>query len=123
MYNFSHKVTYTNVPEKKQNFQYQEDILKCFDIKSYNFDKIGQIQENLFNLYKENTDFKELLEFFQKNQTFLPIANLPLLSCFTLLFQFNYFFMLHNCLNQLDSTNKIEPLTFKNMTFLIKKNN
>ena len=39
MYNFNYKITYNNVPENKQNQQYQEDLLKCFNVKTYDFKK------------------------------------------------------------------------------------
>ena len=122
MYNFNYKITYNNVPENKQNQQYQEDLLRCFNVKTYDFKKIGKIQDEIYELYKDNEDFKKLLEFFQNNQRIIP-AKLPLQNCFTLLFQFEYFFMLHNCLIDLNSSKKILSFTFQNMTFLIKKNN
>ena len=74
------------------------------------------------NYTKIMKDFKKLLEFFQDNQRIIP-AKLPLQNCFTLLFQFEYFFMLHICLSDLNNLNNIQPLTFENLTFLIKKNN
>ena len=122
MYNFSHKITYNHVQENKQNKKYQDDILQCFSVESYDFDTIGKIQDEIYKLYKDNKSFKELLEFFQNNQRIIP-AKLPLQNCFTLLFQFEYFFVLHNCLIDLNNSKKIQPLTFQNMTFLIKKNN
>ena len=122
MYNFNYKITYNNVPENKQNQQYQEDLLKCFNVKIYDFKKIGKIQDEIFELYKDNEDFKKLLEFFQNNQRIIPVK-LPLQNCFTLLFQFEYFFMLHNCLIDLNNLNNIQSSTFENLTFLIKKNN
>ena len=122
MYNFSHNITYNHVPQNKQNQQYQEDILKCFNIETYDFNTIGKIQDEIYELYKDNENFKKLLEFFKDNQRIIP-AKLPLQNCFTLLFQFEYFFMLHNCLIDLNNLNNIQPLTFENLTFLIKKNN
>lgn len=122
MYNFNHKITYNHVSENKQNEQYQKDILTCFSVDTYNFEKIGKIQDEIYELYKDNESFKRLLEFFQNNQKIIP-AKLPLQNCFTLLFQFEYFFILHNCLIDLHKTDKIKSLNFENMTFLIKKNN
>ena len=122
MYNFNHKITYNHVPQNKQNKQYQEDLLKCFNVETYDFKKIGKIQDEIYELYKDNESFKKLLEFFQDNQRIIP-AKLPLQNCFTLLFQFEYFFMLHICLSDLNNLNNIQPLTFENLNFLIKKNN
>ncbi len=122
MYIFNHKITYNHVPENKQNQQYQEDLLKCFNVETYDFKKIGKIQDEIYELYKDNESFKKLLEFFQNNQRIIP-AKLPLQNCFTLLFQFEYFFMLHNCLIDLNNLNNIQSLNFENLTFLIKKNN
>ena len=68
MYNFNHKITYNHVPESKQNNQYQKDILTCFNVDTYNFEKIGKIQDEIYELYKDNESFKDLLEFFQNNQ-------------------------------------------------------
>ena len=122
MYNFNHKITYNHVSENKQNEQYQKDILTCFSVDTYDYKKIGKIQDEIYEIYKNNKSFKELLEFFQNNQRIIP-SKLPLQNCFTLLFQFEYFFMLHNCLIDLNNLNEIQPLNFENMTFLIKKNN
>ena len=122
MYIFNHKITYNHVPINKQNQQYQEDLLKCFNVETYDFKKIGKIQDEIYELYKDNESFKKLLEFFQNNQRIIP-AKLPLQNCFTLLFQFEYFFMLHNCLIDLNNLNNIQSSTFENLTFLIKKNN
>ena len=122
MYNFSYNITYNHVPLNKQNQQYQDDLLKCFNVKKYDFETIGKIQDDIYNQYKDNDSFKDLLEFFQNNQKIIP-AKLPLQNCFTLLFQFEYFFMLHNCLIDLNNLNNIQSLTFENLTFLIKKNN
>ena len=122
MYNYEHKVTYNSVPPEKEDKAYQNDILACFNVEIYDYKKVGKIRDEIYELYKDNKSFKELLEFYQNNQRIIP-AKLPLQNCFTLLFQFEYFFMLHECLIDLHNTDKIQPLNFGNMTFLIKKNN
>lgn len=86
MYNFSCEITYNHVPENKQNQQYQNDLLKCFNVETYNFETIGKIQDEIYKLYKDDKSFKELLEFFQN------IKELFLQNCLykiALLFYFN----------------------------------
>ena len=122
MYNFNYNITYVNVPEKKQNEAYQKDILECFNLKTYNFKQIEKIQNQLFDLNKENKTFMNLLNYFKKNQTFIP-CEIPIKTCLTLLFQFDYFYIFHNCLKDLHETNNISSINFENMTYLIKKNN
>ena len=122
MYNYDYNITYNHVPTNKQNDEYQKNILECFNIKKYNFEIIGKIQDEIFDANKNNNDFMKLINIFQNNQTVIPVK-LPLRNCFVLLFQFEYFYLLHKCLKDLHKQNKIKEENFENITFLIKKYN
>ena len=77
--------------------------------KSIQNQKIGGIGGNICNASPAADSIPCLLALDAKlelssanNQRIIP-AKLPLQNCFTLLFQFEYFFMLHNCLIDLNS--------------------
>ncbi len=122
MYNYSYKTTYTLISEKDQNERYKKEILTCFNQRDYNYEEIAKIQDHIFNTFKENESFLKLITYYQKNQTFIPV-NIPLKTCITLLFQFDYFFKFHDCLKDLNKDNKISNINYEDMINLIKKNN
>ena len=122
MYNYSYNITYNHIPEKIQNEKYKKEILECFNQRDYNYEEIAKIQDHIFNTFEENESFLKLITYYQKNQTFIPM-NIPLKTCITLLFQFDYFFKFHDCLKDLNKDNKISDINYENMINLIKKNN
>ena len=122
MYNYSYQTTYNLISEKDQNERYKKEILECFNQRDYNYEEIAKIQDHIFNTFKENESFLKLITYYQKNQTFIPV-NIPLKTCITLLFQFDYFFKFHDCLKDLNKDNKISNINYEDMINLIKKNN
>ena len=40
--------------QNQTKYTISNDILKCFNIKTYNFENIGKIQDEIFELYKTN---------------------------------------------------------------------
>ncbi len=122
MYNYSYQTTYNLISEKDQNERYKKEILECFNQRDYNYEEIVKIQEHIFKTFEENESFLKLITYYQKNQKFIPM-NIPLKTCITLLFQFDYFFKFHDCLKDLNKDNKISNINYKDMINLIKKNN
>lgn len=122
MYNYSYQTTYNLISEKDQNERYKKEILECFNQRDYNYEEIAKIQDHIFNTFKENESFLKLITYYQKNQKFIPM-NIPLKTCITLLFQFDYFFKFHDCLKDLNKDNKISNINYEDMINLIKKNN
>jgi hypothetical protein len=122
MYNYDYKVTYNDIQDDILNKIYKKDILSCFYLENPNYDTINQVQEQLFEKYKDSQIFNNLMNYIQKNQTFIP-SKLPLKTCFVLCFSFDYFYIFHLCLVDLYNTNTISDLNYNNMIHLIKKNN
>ena len=120
MYNYNHEVTYNFIDDREQNKKYKQDILDSFNQKNYNFDTIIKIQEDLFDKFKNNEKFNNLLEYLQENQTLIP-AKLPLKTCVTLFFSYDYFYLFHKCLKDMFNNNKISDNNYNNMIELIKK--
>ena len=123
MYNFDFNVTYNHCPEEKKNAQYQKDILGVFNLTntSVDFKQLNKIQEQLYENYKNDEKIIKIIDFFQNNQTLFPL-NIPKQTFFVLLFQFDYFFTFHNCLQDLNKNNEISEINYNNIIFLIKKN-
>jgi len=120
MYNYDHKIQYNLIDEPLKNETYKQDILTCFGINENNYKIINDIQEQLFEKYKENQSFNKLMNYIQNNQTFIP-SILPLKTCLVLVFSYDYFYMFHDCLVDLHNDNKISDVNYNNMINLIKK--
>lgn len=120
MYNYDHKIQYNLIDEPLKNETYKQDILTCFGINENNYKIINDIQEQLFEKYKENQSFNKLMNYIQNNQTFIP-SILPLKTCLVLVFSYDYFYMFHDCLVDLHNDNKISDANYNNMINLIKK--
>ena len=120
MYNYEHKITYNHIEVSKQNMQYRNDLLLCFNITTNNFEELTKKQKNLYESIKTNKSIIALLTEFQVNQTLIP-AKLNIETCFTLCFSFDFFFIFHQCLKDINDNNTISDLNYENMIYLIKK--
>ena len=69
MYNYDYEVKYHLVLET--NKQYKKDILACFNLINNDFNKISKIQQEMFDKFKEQYSFINLMNFIQKNQNTL----------------------------------------------------
>lgn len=123
MYNFDYNITYNCCPEEKKDAQYQKDILGVFNLtnKSVDFKQLNKIQEQLYENYKNDEKIIKIIEFFENNQTQFPFK-IPKQTYFVLLFQYDYFFLFHICLQDLNKNNEISEINYNNIIFLIKKN-
>lgn len=123
MYNFDSNPTYNDTPEEEKNLQYQKDILNAFNLSdNINFEQLSKIQEKLYEDFKDNEKVIKLIDFYENNQSQFPFK-IPKQTYFVLLFQFDFFFAFHKCLQDLHLTNKISEKNYNNLIFLIKKNN
>ena len=120
MYNYEHKVTYNHIPISKQDIRYRNDLLLCFNITTDNFEELTKKQKSLYESIKTNKSIIDLLKEFQLNQTLIP-AKLNIETCFTLCFSFDFFYIFHQCLKDINDNNSISDLNYENMIFLIKK--
>ena len=119
MYNYDYKIKYNLVVESDS--QYKKDILECFFLTNNDFDKIIVTQEKLFQQYQNNDSFMSLLNFVKNNQKVIP-CDLPIQTCLVLCFSFDYFYLFHKCLRDLNKENKITETNLNNIINSIKKN-
>ena len=120
MYKFNIDIDYHNYPEEQKDFQYKKQLLEVFNTNYENIIKINEIQCLLYNKYCNNESLNEVLEFFKNNQTIIPLE-LSLETCFIFLFSYDYFYLLHKCLQDIHKYNKITKENIENIYFLIKK--
>lgn len=120
MYKFDINIDYNNYPEEQKDYQYKKQLLDVFDTNNHNILKINESQCKLYNKYKKNKSLIDLLEFFKNNQTIIPLE-LSLETCFIFLFAFDYFYILHKCLQDINKYDKITKENYENICFLIKK--
>ena len=120
MYNYDLEITYINAPENLQNKKYQSDLINVFSTDHANIFKINEIQCRLYQKYKKNESLLNLLNYFKNNQTIIPLE-LSLETCFILLFSYDYFYIIHKCLQDINKYDKITEENYEKIYFLIKK--
>ena len=120
MYKFDINIDYINYPEEEKDHQYKKQLLQVFDTNNHNILKINEIQCRLYNKYNKNESLLNLLKFFKNNQTIIPLE-LSLETCFIFLFSYDYFYMLHKCLQYINKNGIITKENCENIYFLIKK--
>ena len=99
MYNYHYVLNYKHYDNDDK---YREDFCKLFNIDSYNHETIMNIIKSLYETYKDNPQFIELIQFSKDkfNEDDDDIA-------FMYLFSWDYLENLHKCLNELKSHNII----------------
>jgi len=119
MYNTTFKCTYNLITSsEKEDMEisenlYRSQFLQAFNCNDWMSDDIDKILEYIYNeLIKNDYGKQILLKIKEKN--ILPIENMETV----LLFSYEYFFLLHNCLIDLFNNGDISN---KNYNMLIQK--
>jgi hypothetical protein len=119
-YNYTYNVNYNpNNTDEKEDIQYKKDFLNVFNLTSYNDKKIEKIRSEMFSLYKNNKQIKNIFNTFKQYQKRIPFV-LPDETIFTFLFCFDYFVFFHVCLGDLHLNNKISELNYNKLINTIK---
>ena len=119
MYNYSLNLTYKHTD---CDTVYRKELLDCFFLKSYT-DKINDNIKKLFN--DVNKHFSNVLMFLKKNSTFALMGELDDITCFTLLFSWEYLFDTHELLksifNNTDDIKDKETILLKTLESTLVK--
>ena len=117
MYNYNYNVSYLHIDGDAGDTEYRKHLLGAFNLNEMS-DDIVSIQDKIYEKFKNNGDFKKLL---QKGRDFG--FRLPFLLddkwVLTMLFSYHFFQDLHNCLKDLFINNNISNENFKKISNLL----
>ena len=124
MYNYSFYCTYLDVSsnENKQDTVYRQEILKAFQLMTYDHQKMMTTINNLYEKFKDNSQIIEILNVLKENNKFSFLFN-NLNDLFTLLFSFEYFYYFHSCLAELEQSSYISNIIYEKFIKVLKNNN
>ena len=124
MYNYSFYCTYLDVSsnENKQDTVYRQEILKAFQLMTYDHQKMMTTINNLYEKFKDNSQIIEILNVLKENNKFIFLFN-NLNDLFTLLFSFEYFYYFHSCLAELEQSSYISNIIYEKFIKVLKNNN
>lgn len=119
-YNTEYKITYF---EKDDDTLYRKELLDVFYLKDIDsFDKLENTQNILFNKFKNNILFKQIIQHSKITlQKKIPLElNDNTIFCF--LFSFDYFYLTHNIICNLLNNNDIDNDNYELIVNKLKKN-
>ena len=119
-YNTEYKITYF---EKDDDTLYRKELLDVFYLKDIDsFDKLENTQNILFNKFKNNILFKQIIQHSKITlQKKIPLElNDNTIFCF--LFSFDYFYLTHNIICNLLDKNDIDNHNYELIVEKLKKN-
>jgi len=97
-YNTNYNVIYQNIEDvEKSDTQYRKDYLNVFGLKEYDYDKINNGITTLHSKIKDNTSFKNIFEAAKKHKHLMWLLENGA-STLWVLFNYDHFYLLHNCL-------------------------
>ena len=119
-YNTEYKLTYF---ENDSDTLYRKELLDVFNLKDVDsFDELEKTQNILFNKFKDNILFNEIIKHskitLQKKIPFELSNN----TIFCFLFSFDYFYLVHNIIGDLSNTDNISKNNFDLIINKLKKN-
>ena len=110
-YDYSYDVNYLQ-KTFENNTNYQYDFCRVFLCKNdYDMKYTIQIQDSILDKFKDNTKLKKILQEGIDNGFNLPFA-LDEKTCFTLLFNYEYFYYIHKCIQDLFKQQDISDENF-----------
>ena len=115
-YDLNYKIHYINeTDEIKSNLLYRNDILKVFNI-SYNcqdmFIEMRDKQDKMYEILKKNEIYNQYLEkiinVLLSHKKFSFFVNNDHKCAFSLLFNYDYFYIFHDFLRSIDNIKKMK---------------
>ena len=105
MYDKDFLCTYKLQPADLQDRLYQIQLLQAFDLETWDDDKVNKTTQTLFSELREVPELKKCIN---KIKTHEDVVNITALTgqdmsdilLFRLLFQFDYFDLIHKCICQ-----------------------
>ena len=124
MYNYSFYCTYLDVSsnQHKQDTIYRQEILKAFQLMTYEHEKMMATIDNLYKKFKDNKQIIEILNILKETNKYSFLFN-NLKDLFTLLFSFEYFYYFHSCLAELEQSSCISDIIYEKFIKVLKNNN
>lgn len=124
MYNYSFYCTYLDVSsnQHKQDTIYRQEILKAFQLMTYEHEKMMATIDNLYEKFKDNKQIIEILNILKETNKYSFLFN-NLKDLFTLLFSFEYFYYFHSCLAELQQSSCISDIIYEKFIKVLKNNN
>tara|TARA_B100000963_G_scaffold320678_1_gene303390 strand:- start:25 stop:405 length:381 start_codon:yes stop_codon:yes gene_type:complete len=124
MYNYSFYCTYLDISknEHKQDTMYRQEILKAFNLMTYDHEKMMNTITDLYSKYKENKQILEIIKIIEETNKYSFLFKDPN-EFFTLLFSFEYFYYFHTCIAELEQSNFISDIIFEKFIKVLKNNN
>tara|TARA_Y100000996_G_scaffold167420_1_gene130087 strand:- start:446 stop:802 length:357 start_codon:yes stop_codon:yes gene_type:complete len=114
MYNYSIDLSYR---EKDNDTIYRKELLNCFGFKEYT-DDINLEIEKIFKKVREH--YKNIITNIKNKNMLGPFSEIDDLTCFTILFSWEYFYENHQILKSILSQ---DPHLQENITNLTNKIN
>ena len=107
---FDYICTYQLIDDlEESNILYQMQFLQAFDLNNYDNDIINSIQNSLYEKYKDNIEIKEFIKLIKKK---IKNDKLKNIIYFNILFSYDYFYIFHNCLRELEKNKKISETNY-----------
>ena len=119
MYNYNIELTY-NI--KDNDTLFRKEMLDLFQLKQYD-DSINEEIDELYLKYCKNNQLVEIIELMKQQKKFTKfqlLGNTTNITYFMLLFSFDYLYLTHKCLQNLDKNNKINDENYNNLCNKIK---
>ena len=89
MYNYNLIISYKNIEGNASDTAYRKAFLDAYNINSFDKDKLCEVQDHIYNKFKENEQFKKILEKAkEKYKQIIPI-DMDDESTLVLLFEYN----------------------------------
>ena len=105
MYNYSIKLIYLKLDDKKQDTQFRKELLDVFGVPEYRHKTFMATIDTIYNKYKNNKQLEEILNEVKNNCRF-PFE-LDQATAFTMMFSFENFYLFHSALGELERNSKI----------------
>ena len=119
MYNYSFTTTYQNIDGEEGDTVYRKEILQAFSLEIYDIIKIGNAIDSL---YKDINGEPVIHLIFDEVSNVNPFPfELDNGHKLVLLFSFNYFHAIHNCLRDFYKNKTISRENIENLRKLLKK--
>ena len=120
MYDFNINLTYH---QKDNDTLFRKEMLDVFKLKKFSNDINKQV-ETLYHKYKNNKQVKNIINSMKKDPKFKKFqlfGNPDDITYFIILFSFDYFYLIHKCLQDLNNNNKINENNYENLYKNVKK--
>jgi hypothetical protein len=108
---------------KDNDTLFRKEMLDVFDLSKFS-DDINRQVEKLYNKYNKNKQIQNIIKYMKHDKKFTKFqifGTTDDITYFIILFSFDYFYLIHKCLQNLHKNNKITNENYDNICNKIKK--